>query len=106
MLVGAQEGYYGECTFQIDLTTPLYVKMDRNSLKGLFGKFNPSRGDLVFSRTGELLGVMANSTYCMMIKNFNATATFQFAQDVRNQQTGETLARLYSLIARLPYKLQ
>ena len=63
-------------------------------------------GDLVFSRTGELLGVMANSTYCMMIKNFNVTASFQFAQDVRNQHTGETLARLYSLIARLPYKLQ
>jgi len=106
VLVGAQEGYYGECKFQIDLSTPLYVKMDRNSLKGLFGKFNPSRGDLVFSRTGELLGVMANSTYCMMIKNFNPTATFQFAQDVRNQQPGETLARLYSLIARLPFKLQ
>jgi hypothetical protein len=106
VLVGAQEGYYGECAFQIDLTTPLYVKMDRNSLKGLFGKFNPSRGDLVFSRTGELLGVMANSTYCMMIKNFNATATFYFAPDVRDQQTGETLARLYSLIARLPYRLQ
>jgi hypothetical protein len=106
VLVGAQESYYGECTFQIDVTTPLYVKMDRNSLKGLFGKFNPSRGDLVFSRTGELLGVMANNTYCMMIKNFNPTATFQFAQDVRNQQTGETLARLYSLIAGLPPKLQ
>jgi hypothetical protein len=106
VLVGAQEGYYGECTFQIDLTTPLYVKMDRNSIKGLFGKFNPSRGDLVFSRTGELLGVMANSSYCMMIKNFNATATFQFAPDVRSQETGATLARLYSLIARLPVKLQ
>jgi hypothetical protein len=106
VLVGAQEGYYGECAFQVDLTAPLYVKMDHNSLKGLFGKFNPSRGDLVFSRTGELLGVMANSTYCMMIKNFNATATFQFARDVRDQQTGETLTRLYSLIARLPYKLQ
>ena len=106
VLVGAQEGYYGECKFQIDLTTPLYVKMDRNSLKGLFGKFNPSRGDLVFSRTGELLGVMANNTYCMMIKNFNPTATFQFAQDMRSQQTGETLARLYSLIAGLPHKLQ
>jgi hypothetical protein len=106
VLVGAQEGYYGECSFQIDLSTPLYVKMDRNSLKGLFGKFNPSRGDLVFSRTGELLGVMANNTYCMMIKNFNPTATFQFAQNVRDQQTGETLARLYSLIAGLPLKLQ
>jgi len=106
VLVGAQEGYYGQCAFQIDLTTPLYVKMDRNSLNGLFGKFNPSRGDLVFSRTGELLGVMANSTYCMMIKSFTPTATLQFAQDVRSQQPGETLARLYSLIAKLPSKLQ
>ena len=106
VLVGAQEGYYGECSFQIDLTTPLYVKMDHNSLKGLFGKFNPSRGDLVFSRTGELLGVMANSTYCMMIKSFNPTATLQFAQDLRGQQPAETLARLYSLIAKLPSRLQ
>jgi hypothetical protein len=106
VVVGAQESYYGECTFQIDLSTPLYVRMDRNSLKGLFGKFNPSRGDLVFSRTGELLGVMANSTYCMMIKSFNPTATFQFAQDVRSQQPAETLARLYTLIAKLPSRLQ
>jgi hypothetical protein len=106
VVVGAQEAYYGECAFQIDPSTPLYVKMDRNSIKGLFGKFNPSRGDLVFSRTGEVLGVMANNTYCMMIKNFNPTATIQFAQDVRGQQTGETLARLYSLIAGLPSKLQ
>jgi hypothetical protein len=106
VVVGSQESYYGECTFHIDLSTPLYVRMDRNSIKGLFGKFNPSRGDLVFSRTGEFLGVMANNTYCVMIKSFNPTATFQFAQDVRSQQTGETLARLYSLISRLPFKLQ
>ena len=106
VVVGAQESYYGECKFQMDLSTPLYVRMDRNSLKGLFGKFNPSRGDLVFSRTGELLGIMANGTYCVMIKSFAPTATFQCAADVRNQETGATLQRLYSLIARLPYKLQ
>jgi hypothetical protein len=106
VVVGAQEGYYGDCKFQMDLTAPLYVKMDHNSLKGLFGKFNPSRGDLVFSRTGELLGIMANSTYCMMIKNFNVTATFHFAPDVRSQETGATLGRLYTLITRLPTKLQ
>ena len=64
VVIGAQGDYYGQCSFQIDLNTPAYVKLDRNLLKGLFGKFNPSRGDLVFSRTGELLGIMANSTYC------------------------------------------
>ena len=106
VVVGAREGYYGESKFEIDLTTPQYVKMDRSSFKGLFGKFNPSKGDLVFSKTGELLGVMANSTYCILIHNFNAAATFQFGADVRAQHTGDTLGVLYSLVTDLPPKLQ
>jgi hypothetical protein len=106
VLVGAQEGYYGQCSFQMDLNTPQYVKLDRNLLKGLFGKFNPSRGDLVFSRTGELLGIMANSTYCLVLHDFTATATFQFGPDVRAQRTGNTLSRLYSYIFNLPLRLQ
>src|SRR6185312_11154474 len=34
VLVGAQEGYYGECKFQIDIKTPDYVKLDRSVFKG------------------------------------------------------------------------
>jgi hypothetical protein len=106
VLVGTREIYYGECRFEIDVTAPDYLKLDRNVLKGLFGKFNPSRGDLVFSRTGQLLGIMANSTYCMMIKNFDPAATFLFGQDIRQQHTGGTLAALYAQISQLPSKLQ
>ena len=106
LIVGAREGYYGECRFQIDLSTPQYVKMDRNLLKGLFGKFNPSRGDLVFSKTGELLGVMANSTYCLMLHKFDTVATIRFGQDVRAQHTGKILSRLYGQVTGLPLKLQ
>jgi hypothetical protein len=106
VLIGTRDSYYGECRFEIDVTTPDYLKLDRNVLKGLFGKFNPSRGDLVFSRTGQLLGIMANSTYCMMIRNFDPAATFQFGPDVRPQHTGGTLAALYSQVVQLPAKLQ
>jgi hypothetical protein len=106
VLVGAREGYYGECKFQIDLSTPDYVKLDNSFIKGLFGKFNPSRGDLVFSKTGELLGIMANNTYCMMIKNFYAGGTFHFGEDIRYEHTGETLSRLYLKVFNMPLKLQ
>ena len=106
VLVGADEGYYGECNFQIDLNTPQYVKLDHSLFRGLFGKFNPSRGDLVFSRTGELLGIMVNSTYCLMIHNFAPAATIQFGPDVRSQHTGSTLAELYFNIFQLPLRLQ
>jgi hypothetical protein len=106
VLVGASESYYGECRFQIDLSTPEYVKLDRSVLRGLFGQFNPSRGDLVFSKNGELLGIMANNTYCLKLRDFNAVATMQFGQDVRSQRTGNTLARLYAFIVQKPSKLQ
>ncbi|MBC8094962.1 MAG: hypothetical protein H7Y43_04035 [Akkermansiaceae bacterium] len=106
VLVGANAGYYGECRFQIDLTTPDYVRLDNNFLKGLFGKFNPSRGDLVFSKTGELLGIMVNDSYCMMIWSFEAGATLRFASDVRVQRTGEVLSGLHAQVAQLPLKLQ
>jgi hypothetical protein len=106
VLVGAQEGYYGQCNFQLDLNTPQYVKLDRNLLKGLFGKFNPSRGDLVFSRNGELVGIMANNTYCLLLHDFMAAATFQFGPDVRAQHTGNTLSQLYDRVFNLPFQLQ
>ena len=104
--MGAREGYYGECKFQIDLSTPEYVKLDNSFIKGLFGKFNPSRGDLVFSKTGEFLGVMANNTYCLIIKSFYSAGTFHFGQDIRSQHTGETLSRLYNRVFDMPGKLQ
>jgi hypothetical protein len=106
VLVGTRENYYGECRFEIDVTTPEYLKLDRNVLKGLFGKFNPSRGDLVFSRTGQLLGIMANPTYCLIIRKFDPAATFQFGQDVRQQHTGGTLSALYAQVSQMPSKLQ
>jgi hypothetical protein len=106
VVVGTSGDYYGECKFQIDVTTPQYLKMDHNSLKGLFGKFNPSSGDLVLSKTGELLGVMANSSYCAVIRHFEAAATFRFGPDGRNQPTAQTLATLYTYVSDLPFKLQ
>ncbi|HPU56360.1 MAG TPA: hypothetical protein PLH97_08780, partial [Verrucomicrobiota bacterium] len=106
VLVGARQGYYGECRFQIDPQVPRYVQLDRSFLRGLFGQFNPSRGDLVFSKTGELLGVMVNESYCLMIRRFESAATLKFGTDVRAQRTGDTLAALHGQVTQLPSKLQ
>jgi hypothetical protein len=106
VLVGANESYYGECNFKIELSTPQYVKLDRSLLKGLFGKFNPSRGDLVFSHAGELLGVMVNNTYCLTLHSFAAAATLPFDRDLHGQHTGGQLARLYDEVFQMPLRLQ
>jgi hypothetical protein len=106
VVVGTREDYYGECKFQIEVSTPQYLKMDHNSLKGLFGKFNPSSGDLVLSKSGELIGLMANNSYCAVIRHFDSAASFRFGPEGRNQPTAQTLSGLYSVVANLPFKLQ
>jgi hypothetical protein len=106
VLVGAAESYYGECKFEIEANTPGYLKLDRSVLKGLFGRFNPSRGDLVFSKQGELLGIMVNNTYCLMLRAFDTAATIRFGEDVREQHTGATLSALYGMVVGLPPRLQ
>jgi hypothetical protein len=107
VIIGGDEGNYGQCNFQIDPNTPAYVKLDHDRLKWFFaGKFIPARGDLVFTRTGELLGVMVNDTYCLPIHDFAAKVTFQFNQDLRGQHTSATLTQLYNYVFQLPLRLQ
>ncbi|MEO6568239.1 MAG: hypothetical protein ABIO94_05705, partial [Opitutaceae bacterium] len=61
---------YGEVSFKLDASMPNYVRVDNRIFKRLFGDFAPSRGDLVFSKTGELLGIMVNNDFCAVIRNF------------------------------------
>ena len=105
VIIGANEGYYGECKFQIDTSTPNYVKVDRNLLKGLFGKFNPSRGDLVLTKTSELLGIMVNSEYCAALDKVTPTRTIRLGTEVTGQQTGQMLSQLYDRVFQMPLKL-
>jgi len=61
---------------------------------------------LVLSKSGELIGVMANSSYCAVMRHFETAATFRFGPDGRNQPTALTLSSLYTMVADLPFKLQ
>jgi hypothetical protein len=106
VLVGANEGYYGECKFQIDLATPQHVKMDRSLFRGLFGKFNPSRGDLVLSKTGEVLGVMVNNEYCAVLGKIAPIATLQCGDNLKAQQASQMLTQLQNRVVGLPLKVQ
>jgi hypothetical protein len=97
---------YGQSNFQIDLSTPQYVKLDHSLFKVLVGKFTPSRGDLVFSQNGDLLGVMANNTYCLVLHDFASNVTFPFGRNIQILHTGADLSRLYTYVFNMPSKLK
>ncbi|OAM86992.1 hypothetical protein OH491_14445 [Termitidicoccus mucosus] len=90
---------YAELPFKLDPTQPGYVKMDKPFFSSL-------RGDLVISKTGELLGIMVNSSYCVVINNFLPAHTLRTGDDMADQKTSVTLNALTARVRALPMKLQ
>jgi len=105
VLISGSKGY-GEVGFKLDPAQPGYVRVDNRFFKRLFGDFAPSRGDLVFSHTGELLGIMVNNDYCAVIKDFTPTMDIRTGDDLAAQQLGQRLDGLAQRIQGLPVNLQ
>ncbi len=105
LISGGGKGY-GELGFKLDANHRGYVRVDNHLFKRLFGDFAPSRGDLVFSKSGELLGIMVNSDYCVLLGDFTPAATISAAGDVPDQHTGALLDSLSSRILGMPSELQ
>ena len=97
---------FGEVVFQRDLKNPDYVKMDKSFIRSTFmGEFNPTRGDLVFSQTGELLGIMANSQYCHLIKSIDPVGAVVFGKNDYSK-VAKTLRDMHKLVAAKPSELR
>lgn len=90
---------YGEVPFKLDATLPGYVRMDNRLMRRLFGDFSPSRGDLVLSKTGELLGVMVSADLCAMIDNFLPMATL-ITGDLTQQNVQGVLEKIQESVRR------
>ncbi len=97
---------YGEVGFKLDASQPGFVRVDNRIFKRIFGDFSPSRGDLVFSKTGELLGIMVNSDYCALLGNFTPAKTMKTGDDVKTQVTSQILDDLSARYRALPLPLQ
>lgn len=104
LVSGGGKGY-GEVGFKLDPTQPGFVRVDNRFFKRLFGDFAPSRGDLVLSKTGELLGIMVNRDYCVLLGDFTPVQTLKTG-DVKDRRTGALLNSLYARVRSLPLKLQ
>ncbi len=97
VLINSQGDYYGEVEFKLDQRTPGYVRMQSKVFSRIFGEFSPSVGDLVLSKTGELLGIMVDRRNCLVIdtlltrenikldRSFNQTAFEATVRSLRDR---------------------
>jgi X-X-X-Leu-X-X-Gly heptad repeat protein len=105
LIDGSGRGY-GEVGFKLDASNPAFVRVDNRFFKRLFGDFAPKRGDLVFAKTGEILGIMVNNDYCAVAKDFTPMKTIQAGPDIRAQNTGATFDQIIARVRALPLNLQ
>jgi len=105
VLVRADDGRYGDTPFRIDQGNASYVKLDNRITTRMFGEIAPKRGDLVFSQTGDLIGIMVNSDYCAVLGNFAASFTLRLG-DNPQPATSAILTDIQTRWTRLPLKLQ
>jgi len=106
VIVGGKEGYYGEVEFKLVPGLPRYLKMNRRPLGKIFGKFSPSKGDLAFSKTGELLGMMVNSQYCALLSDLSLARQVPLGKDIARARTSLIGAEVSRRLQSLPYSLQ
>ena len=107
VLISKDGEYYGETPFRVDPKAPQYVKMKSSLIRRVFGgDFSPSTGDLVFSKTGELLGVMVNRQYCVVLNNFRTSRSINFSDNLANVRTGPKFEEMHWLYSRLPAEVR
>ena len=97
---------YGEVGFKLDPAEPGFVRVDNRLFKRMFGDFSPKRGDLVFAKTGELLGMMVNGDYCALLGNLSSNQIIRTGADIREQASGAVFDDLIARVRSLPPKLQ
>jgi len=105
VLINSRGKGYGDVGFKLDPDHPGYVRVDNRLFKRIFGDFAPSRGDLVLSKSGELLGVMVNRDYCALLGNFAAMATLR-SGIIEAEHPGSLIDSLSGRVQAMPLDLQ
>ena len=104
---------YGRVLFQVIPGQSNHVKVVKQNIieKLANPRFQPRKGDVVLSRTGELLGVMVNDSYCLTIseQDINQKSPFVDWIELKRQDhisgLGNKLKTLANLIKRKPSDL-
>ena len=106
VLISSNGKGYGEVSFKLDAAQPGYVRVDNRLVKRLFGDYDPTRGDLVLTKTGELLGVMVTSDYCALVTNFLPSRSIKTGDDLAKAGIGTALDDVSARYRALPFRLQ
>lgn len=102
VLIDSGNGGYGEIPFKLDPNDKAYLEMQTDLFNRLFGDFSPGRGDSVFSKTGDWIGLMVTGDTSVIVDKFSVDASVSLGDKFNADETRDVLARKRAVLAQLP----
>ena len=100
------ESNFGRTGFRRLTTSDRFLRMDRPALGELFADFASSRGDLAFSKNGQFIGVLTDTSHAVVVDAFLASAVTDIGQGFNIENHVATMARLKDRVRSLPSEVQ
>ncbi len=93
-IINSEEKYFGRTQYQFDEHSENYIKMNSNIITDEFGEITSTYSDLVFSDSGNLIGIMTNDIYCFIIKNLSTNHKLSLDNKIISKKSTKQLRRL------------
>ena len=97
VLINDERGYFGESRFRLRADSQRYVDMDTRLVSRLFGEFSPRRGDIVFSKSGQILGFMVTNDISVIVDEIRPWASLRVGNDFSQSEFRNLHSRLQRL---------
>jgi hypothetical protein len=106
VVVGGEELYYGESAFRLVGDLPGYVSMERSTFRRMMGEFAPRRGDLAFTKTGQLLGILVNGDHCLLLDRLETLPPFRTGEGTDAAAHASIVGMAQAVLERQPAALR
>jgi len=101
VVINNRDHQFGESGFRLRTDGLDYVELDRRILSRIFGDFGPKTGNLVMTRSGNLLGVVVDSRHAPVLRSLKTDARIRLGDAFSSAESRETLERQRAAVPRL-----
>lgn len=101
VVINNRDNQFGESGFRLRPDGLNYVELDRRILSRIFGDFGPSTGNLVMTRSGDLLGVVVDSRHAPVLRSLDTGARIRLGDHFSSSESRSTLQNQRAAIPRL-----
>jgi hypothetical protein len=93
---------FGRTAFRRITASERFLRMDRPLFGELFTDFSASRGDWVFSKNGEFIGLMVTRQHASVVEAFVAAGSIKLGSEFNVEDAAKTITRLKQQLQNLP----